>query len=69
MAANVPDDVLPEARVDARTDGRTEQAWRLLRWLPRLVDIANIETTGTGLSVPLRWHGEKLQRVYSPRQR
>jgi PIN like domain len=46
-----------------------EQAWRLLRWLPRLVDIAGSETIGTALSVSLRWHGGKLQRVYSPRQR
>ncbi len=46
-----------------------EQAWRMLRWLPRLIDIAGSEAIGTGLSVPLRWHGGKLQRVYSPRGR
>ena len=46
-----------------------EQAWRLLRWLPRLIDIARSETIGTGLSVPLRWHGGALQRVYSPQRR
>jgi len=43
-----------------------EQAWRLLRWLPRLVEVAGNETVGTGLSVPLRWHGGALKRVYSP---
>lgn len=46
-----------------------EQAWRLLRWLPRLVDIANTDMMGTGLSVPLRWHGGKLQRIYAPQLR
>jgi hypothetical protein len=43
-----------------------EQAWRLLRWLPRLVEIAGSEAAGTGLSVPLRWHGGALQRIFSP---
>lgn len=46
-----------------------EQAWRLLRWLPRLIDITSTEAIGTGLSVPLRWHGGALQRVYSPQPR
>lgn len=46
-----------------------EQAWRLLRWLPRLVEIAGREAVGTALSVPLRWHGGVLKRVYSPGRR
>ena len=46
-----------------------EQAWWLLRWLPRLITIAGSEVIGTGLSVPLRWHGGALQRVYSPPRR
>jgi hypothetical protein len=43
-----------------------EQAWRLLRWLPRLIEIAATERPGTGLSVPLKWHGGSLNRVWSP---
>jgi hypothetical protein len=46
-----------------------DQAWRLMRWLPRLLDVASQEIIGTGLSLPLRWHGGALQRVYSPWRR
>jgi hypothetical protein len=44
-----------------------EQAWRLLRWLPRMIEIARSEDRGTGLSLPLRWHGGNLNRIFSPR--
>lgn len=43
-----------------------EQAWRLLRWLPRLIEVAGSEAVGSGLSVPLRWHGGALQRLWTP---
>jgi hypothetical protein len=45
-----------------------EQAWRLLRWLLRLIHLVGSEVVGTGLSVPLRWHGRALQRIYSQRR-
>lgn len=43
-----------------------EQAWRLIRWLPRLIELAGAERTGTGLAVLVRWHGARLKRVWSP---
>jgi hypothetical protein len=43
-----------------------EQAWRLIRWLPRLIEIARLDRPGTGLSLPLKWHAGGLQRLYSP---
>jgi len=43
-----------------------EQAWRLLRWLPRLLSHASTERCGTGLSLPLRWQEGRLRRLYSP---
>ena len=42
------------------------QAWRLLRWVPRMVGAAAEERPGTGLSIPPKWHGGKLQRVFTP---
>ena len=44
-----------------------DQTWRLMRWLPRFIDIAEEIDAGTGLSVPLRWHGGKLKQLYRPR--
>ena len=43
-----------------------EQAWRLMRWLPDFVKHAGNHDAGTGLSVPLRWHGGRLQQLYRP---
>ena len=43
-----------------------EQAWRLLRWLPSIIDAAATEQAGTGLSLPLRWHAGRLKRLYTP---
>lgn len=34
-----------------------EQAWRLIRWLPRFVELATAERMDTGLAVQWRWHG------------
>jgi hypothetical protein len=38
-----------------------EQAWRLLRWLPSIIDAAATEQAGTGLSLPLRWHAGRYR--------
>ena len=43
-----------------------EQAWRLLRWLPAIIDEAKTSKQGTGLSLPLKWHSGRLKRLYSP---
>jgi hypothetical protein len=43
-----------------------DQAWRLIRWLSRLVEVAAAERAGTGLAVPLKWHGGRLTRVWAP---
>lgn len=33
------------------------EAWRLLRWLPQILAHGLNERRGTGLLLPLRWHG------------
>lgn len=43
-----------------------EQAWRMLRWLPRMIDAAGNHDPGTGLSLPLKWHAGRLQILYTP---
>jgi hypothetical protein len=43
-----------------------EQAWRLIKWLRRIIAAAEVERAGTGLSLPLKFHNGRLQRIYSP---
>lgn len=43
-----------------------EQAWRMPRWLPRLIEVAGSERPGTGLAVTLRWHAGRLPRIWTP---
>lgn len=44
-----------------------EQAWRLMRWLPRFIHAARKHDGGTGLSIPLRYHQGSLTQLYRPR--
>lgn len=44
-----------------------EQAWRMLRWLPRIIEVAGSHHEGTGISLPLKWHAGRLPVLYTPK--
>jgi hypothetical protein len=43
-----------------------EQAWRLFRWLPDILENARTVRRGTGLRLPLRHSRGHLAKLYSP---